>query len=176
VHAAGAADVVDARAAEDLHERGGALRGHTSRWSTWLQLAIGLSIAIAIVGTVYHEVTGKPEDTLYIELGQLRSRAAELARVADDASAERLTGAYIEAQSQQLAKAVAKLRDELASAKASAPSPDAARAREMSDALLALAQALGQKGRAPDEAAALRDKARAIVDALIPIERSSRPS
>jgi len=174
------------------------LSGHASRGSQWLQIAIGLSITVAIAGGIYYEVTATPEDTLYIKLGQLRSRAAEVTRVADGAAAQRLTAHYIEAQSQQLAKAVAKLRDELAKAQASAGSPDAAsvdstslrasrfgtdsrlgaarRAHALSETLLALTQSLAQNGESPPEAAALRDRARAIVDALIPIERAARPS
>ena len=152
------------------------MTSHATRWSIWLQLAIGLSIASAIVGAIHHEATAKPEDTLYIELGQLRSRAAEVARVADAAAAQRLTGAYIEAQSRQLAKAVAKLADELAKAQSSVQTPNVARAHALSETLLTLAQALAQQGESPNDAAALRDRARAVVDALMPIERAARPA
>lgn len=152
------------------------MRGHATRWSVWLQMAIGVSIVVAIAGGIYYKVSVKPEDTLYIELGALRSRAAEVTRVADDAAAQRLTGRFIEAQSQQLAKAVAKLREKLAKAQPSVHTPAAARAHELAGTLLALAQTLAQKGESQTEATAVRDQARAIENALIPIERAARPS
>jgi hypothetical protein len=155
---------------------GAALTRHETRWSFWLQIAIGLSIVIAIAGAVYHRATLQPQDTLYIELGELRSRAAEARRVADDAAAERLTGTFVVAQSQQLGKAIAMLRDELADTMAKAPSSDVSRAHQLSESLLALVQTLEQRGASVDMAADVRDRAGGIVDALMPLERAVRPS
>jgi hypothetical protein len=152
------------------------LSGHATRWSKWLQVAIGLSIVAAIAAGIYYESTAKAEDTLYIELGQLRSRAAEVTRVADGAAARRLTGTYIEAQARQLEKAVAKLAGELAQTRASVHTADATRAGALAEALLALTRTLIERGESPGEAATVRDRGRAIVDALIPMERTARPS
>jgi hypothetical protein len=152
------------------------LSGHATRWSFWLQWAIGLSIIVGIAWGVYHEATAKPADTIYITLGELRSRAAEVQQVADNAAAERLTGTYIEAQSEQLAKAVAKVRDDLAKARSKGPAPGAEQAHALAEQLLALTQTLAEKGESITAAAAFRDQARAIVEALIPLERAARPT
>jgi hypothetical protein len=149
---------------------------HETRASFWLQIAIGASIVVAIAGTVYHEATSRPQDTLYIQLGELRSRAAEAGRVADDAAAERLTATFVEAQSRQLGKAIAALRDGFADAAAKAPSPDIARAHQLSESLLVLVRRLAQRSASVDAAAGVRDRAREIVDGLIPLERAARPS
>jgi hypothetical protein len=124
---------------------------------------------------VYHRATLQPQDTLYIELGELRSRAAEVRRVADDAAAERLTGTFIVAQSQQLGKAIATVRDSLADIAAKAPSAEVARAHGLSESLLALVQTLAQRGASVDAAAGVRERAGGIVDAVIPLERAARP-
>jgi len=152
------------------------LTRHETRWSFWLQIAIGVSIVVAIAGAVYHRATLQPQDTLYIKLGELRSRAAEARRVADDAAAERLTGTFVAAQSQQLGKAIAKLRDELADTVAKAPSPDVSGAHELSERLLALVQTLQQRGASVDTAADVRDRAGGMVDALMLLERAARAS
>jgi hypothetical protein len=149
---------------------------HETRASFWLQIAIGASIVVAIAGTVYHQATSRPQDTLYIQLGELRSRAAEARRVAEDAAAERLTATFVEAQSRQLGKAIVALRDEFADAAAKAPSPDIARAHQLSESLLVLVRRLEQRSASTDAAADVRDRAGEIVDAVIPLERAARPS
>jgi hypothetical protein len=152
------------------------LRSHATRWSSWLQIAIAISIVAAIGAGVYYKATAATRDTLYIELGELRSRAAESRRVADDAAAQRLADAFVRGQSQQLAKAVAKLRDELADARAKDASPDVARAQALAEELLALVGSLRGNGASPDVAREVARRTAAIVDALIPLERAARPS
>jgi hypothetical protein len=151
------------------------MRRHVAHWTRWLQLGVVASIAIAIGWTAVHAVRVKPEGTLYITLGELRSRAAEVHDIARNAAAERLTGTYIRAQSGQLAPRIA-TRDELASLEAAGASSGAQTALPLAARLLALTQALAQQGESITAAATIRDGIAVILNALIPLERAARPA
>jgi hypothetical protein len=152
------------------------MRRHVAHWTRWLQLGVVASIAIAIGWTAVHAVRAKPEGTLYITLGELRSRAAEVHDIARNAAAEHLTGTYIRAQSGQLAPRIATLRDELASLEAAGASSGAQTALPLAARLLALTQALAQHGESITAAATIRDGIAVILNALIPLERGARPA
>ena len=121
-----------------------------------------------------HAFVGNADDTLYITLGELRSRAAEAQEIAGNAAAERLTGTYIRAQAGQVARQVSVLRDDLAKAEAREGAPAATAARPVAGRLLDLTQTLAQRGESVTAAAALRADHCARVAAREVLERSAR--
>ena len=152
------------------------MRSPVASWSRWLQWALAVSIVAAVGWGVYHQATKRPADTVYITLGELRSRAAEVRQVAERAAREDVTEAYLDAQTRQLAGAVASLRDDLGKARGKGSSSGAAAGYALAGRLLDVARALHERGHSPPDAKSLRDAAAAIVDALLPLERAARPA
>jgi hypothetical protein len=156
------------------------MRSHAAHGSRWIQGAVALSVVVALGGSILSALSGAPSDTLYIKLGDLRSRAAEVREVAHNARAERLTPTYVRAQAgEQLAPRIEKLRDDLARSEGrSEPGAAAARAaaaRAAAERLLSATRALAEHGDTPPAAAPLEAEAGAVVDALLLLERAARP-
>lgn len=150
-------------------------RRHAARWVRWLQAAVGLSIVGAVGFATFVAATGNPQSTLYITLGELRSRAAESLEIARGSSASRLTPNFVRAQTGQLAPRIASLRDALADAETHDGGPDAHTARSLSERLLALTQQLGERAETPSAAKPIERELSAIVERLVPLARSARP-
>jgi hypothetical protein len=151
------------------------MRSHASRGSRWIQGAVALSVVVALGGSILSALSGAPSDTLYIKLGDLRSRAAEVREVAHNARAERLTPTYVRAQAgEQLAPRIEKLRDDLSKSEGRGESRAAA-ARAAAERLLSATRALAEHGDTPPAAASVETEAGAVVDALLPLEREARP-
>jgi hypothetical protein len=138
-------------------------------------VAAGLSIVGAVGFATFVAVTGKPQSTLYITLGELRARAAESLEIARGSSASRLTPNFVRAQTGQLAPRIASLRDALADAETHDGGPDAHTARSLSERLLALTQQLGERAETPSAAKPIERELSAIVERLVPLARSARP-
>jgi hypothetical protein len=152
------------------------MRRHAARWTRWTQWAVAVSIVVAVAGSLYRTLTASPADTLYITLGELRSRAAEAQALADEAAKERLTSTYVQAQAAQLAHAIEKARDDLVKMRAGGRVPAAGDALPLAEQLLALARRLEDEGASVAAADAVRDAARVLVAALLPLERAARPT
>ena len=151
------------------------MRSHAAHGSRWIQGAVALSVVVALGGSFLSALRGAPSDTLYIKLGDLRSRAAEVREVAHNARAERLTPTYVRAQAgEQLAPRIEKLRGDLARFEARSE-PGAAPARAAAERLLSATRALAEHGDTPPAAASLEAEAGAVVDALLTLERAARP-
>ncbi len=150
-------------------------RRHAARWVRWLQAAVGLSIVGAVGFATFVAATGNPQSTLYITLGELRSRAAESLEIARGSSASQLTPNFVRAQTGQLAPRIASLRDALADAETHDGGPDAHTARSLSERLLALTQQLGERAETPSAAKPIERELSAIVERLVPLARSARP-
>jgi hypothetical protein len=150
-------------------------RRHAARWVRWLQAAVGLSIVGAVGFATFVAATGNPQSTLYITLGELRSRAAESLAIARGSSASQLTPNFVRAQTGQLAPRIASLRDALADAETHDGGPDAHTARSLSERLLALTQQLGERAETPSAAKPIERELSAIVERLVPLARSARP-
>lgn len=151
------------------------MRRHAAHWIRWLQVAVGLSIVVALGFAAFVAVSGKPESTLYITLGELRSRAAESLEVARGTTASRLTATFVRAQVEQLAPRIASLRDELENAETHEGSTDAITARPLSVRLLALTQALAEHADTPSAAMPIERELSDIVERLVPMARAARP-
>jgi hypothetical protein len=152
------------------------MRRHAARWVRWLQVAVGLSILGALGFAVFVAVSSKPQSTLYITLGELRSRAAESLEIARGAAMSRLTPNFVRAQTEQLAPRIASLRDALAEAESHADAADAGIARPLSERLLALTQSLAEHADTPSAAIPIERELSAIVERLVPLARSARPA
>ena len=151
------------------------MRWHAARWVRWLQVAVGLSIVGALGFATFVAVTGKPQSTLYITLGELRSRAAESLEIARGSAASRLTPNFVRAQAAQLAPRIASLRDALADAETHDGVADARTARPLSERLLALTRELAERADTPSAARPIERELGAIVERLVPLARSARP-
>ena len=151
------------------------MRRHAARWVRWLQSAVGLSIVGALGFATFVAVSGKPQSTLHITLGELRSRAAESLEIARGTAASRLTPNFVRAQTAQLAPRIASLRDALADAETHDGAADARTARPLSERLLALAQELAEHADTPSAARPIERELSGIVDRLVPLARSARP-
>ena len=151
------------------------MRWHAARWVRWLQVAVGLSIVGALGFATFVAVTGKPQSTLYITLGELRSRAVESLEIARGSAASRLTPNFVRAQAAQLASRIASLRDALADAETHDGVPDARTARPLSERLLALTRELAERADTPSAARPIERELGAIVERLVPLARSARP-
>ncbi|HKU85244.1 MAG TPA: hypothetical protein VJV77_02790 [Casimicrobiaceae bacterium] len=151
------------------------MRRHTARWVRWLQVAVGVSIVGALGFAVFVAASGKPQSTLYITLGELRSRAAESLEIARGTTASRLTANFVRAQVGQLAPRIASLRDDLEQAETQEGDSDARAARPLSERLLALTQELAERADTPSAATPIERELRGIVNRLVPLARSARP-
>ena len=151
------------------------MRRHTARWVRWLQVAVGLSIAGALGLATFVAVSGKPQSTLYITLGELRSRAAESLEIARGAAASRLTPNFVRAQAEQLAPRIASLRDALEKAQTHEGVADARAARPLSERLLALTRELAERADTPSAVKPIERELSGIVERLVPLARSARP-
>ena len=136
-------------------------------------MGVGLSIAGALGLATFVVVSGKPQSTLYITLGELRSRAAESLEIARATAASRLTPNFVRAQAAQLVPRIASLRDALADAHDGAA--DARTARPLSERLLALTQELAEHADTPSAARPIERELSGIVERLVPLARSARP-
>ena len=151
------------------------MRSHAAHGSRWIQWAVAFSVVVAVGWSFLAALRGAQSDTLYIQIGDLRSRAAEVREVAHNARAERLTPTYVRAQAgAQLAPRIEKLRDDLAKSEGRGESRAAA-ARAAAERLLAVTKALAEHGDTPPAAAPLEAEAGAVVDALLLLERAARP-
>jgi hypothetical protein len=150
------------------------MRRHAAHWTRWLQWAVAASILAALGLGAFVPVSAKPKDTLYITLGDLRSRAAELREIARNARAERLTQTYVHAQAKQLVPRIASLRDDLVKAESERTSASAGMARDLSDRLLGFAQALASR-EPPYVAPTLENEVDKLITALMPLERRAKP-
>jgi hypothetical protein len=150
-------------------------RRHAARWVRWLQAAVGLSIVGAVGFATFVAATGNPQSTLYITLGELRSRAAESLEIARGSSASRLTPNFVRAQTGQLAPRIASLRDALADAEPHDGGPDAHTARSLSERLLALTQQLGERAETPSAAKPIAGELSALVQSPVPLAPRARP-
>ena len=151
------------------------MRRHTARWMRWLQVAVGLSIITALGFSAFVAVSAKPQGTLYITLGELRSRAAESLEIARGVARSRLTGHFVRAQAGQLAPRIASIRDSLAKAAAHDGAADARVALPLSERLLALTRALSEHAETPSAAMPIERDLSDIVERLVPLARSARP-
>ena len=113
--------------------------------------------------------------TLYITLGELRSRAAESLEIARGAARSRLTGHFVRAQAGQLAARIASIRDALAKAATHDGAADARVALPLSERLLALTRALAEHAETPSAAMPIERDLSHIVERLVPLARSARP-
>ena len=154
------------------------MKRHAAHWMRWLQWALAVSIVAAVGWPALHALTGRQRDTLYITIGELRSRAAEMREIAHNASAGRLTANYVRAQCAQLAQRIASIRDDLAKA-AARGAPRAATARPLAERLLELTRNLAERGESVTVSAKLEleleHELEAIVAALIPLEQQATP-
>ena len=151
------------------------MRRHAARWVRWLQFAVAGSILCALGLAGFFAVSSKPQSTLYITLGELRSRAAESLEIARGTAVARLTPNFVRAQAQQLAPRIASLRDTLAKAASHESAADARSARPLSERLLALTQSLAEHADTPSAAIPIERELRGIVERLVPLARSARP-
>lgn len=151
------------------------MKRHAAHWVRWLQWALAISIVVAVGWPALHALTGRQRDTLYITIGELRSRAAEMREIAHNASAGRLTATYARAQCAQLAQRIASIRDDLATA-AARGAPRAATARQLAERLLELTRNLAERGEPVTVSAKLEHELEAIVAALIPLEQQATPA
>ena len=151
------------------------MRRHEARWVRQLQVAVGVSIVGALGFAAFVAASGEPQSTLYITLGELRSRAAESLEIAHGTAASRLPANFVRAQAEQLAPRIASLRDALAKAETHEGATDARTARPLSERLLALMQALAERADTPSAAVPIERELRGIVERLVPLARSARP-
>ena len=151
------------------------MRRHSAHWMRWLQVAVGLSILCALGFAAFVAVSSKPQSTLYITLGELRSRAAESLEIARGTATSRLTANFVRAQAEQLAPRIASLRDALAKAESNEKAEDARAARPLAERLLALTQALAKEADTPSVAIPIERELSGIVERLVPLARSARP-
>ena len=140
-----------------------------------MQAAVGLSVVGALGFAAFVAVSGKPQSTLYITLGELRSRAAESLEIAHGAASSRLTSNFVRAQAGQLAPRIASVRDALAKAETHEGATDARMARPVSERLLALTQALAERADTPSAAVPIERELSGIVERLVPLARGARP-
>ena len=150
------------------------MRARAAYWTRGLQWLIALSVAVAVGGFLVGSLRAKPTDTLYITLGDTRSRAAEVREIAHNAGAERTTATYVRAQAEQLVPRIEALRKDLSRAQSSG-SASAGAARRAAERLLAITQSLAARADSPPAAGELEADAGAIVDELISIEQRERP-
>ena len=151
------------------------MRRHAARWVRWLQFAVAGSILCALGLAGFFAVSSKPQSTLYITLGELRSRAAESLEIARGTAASRLTANFVRAQTEQLAPRIASLRDDLEKAETHEGAADARTALPLSERLLALTQELAERADTPSAATPIERELSAIVERLVPLARSARP-
>ena len=150
------------------------MKRRAAHWTRSLEWAIAVSVVVAVGGIAIGSVRGKASNTLYITLGDVRSRAAEVREVAHDAGVERTTATYTRAQAGQLAPRIETLLKELSKAERRG-SESAGAARRAAERLLTVTQALAQSADSPPAAGALESRAGTIVDEIIPLERRERP-
>ena len=151
------------------------MRRHVAHWTRSLQWALVVSVGAAL-GVIAFGIAGSTRaDTMYITLGELRSRAAELREITHQASAERLTATFTRAQGRQLEQRVASLRDDLDKARRGRPSDDVGAALSLAGRLLTSSHALVDRADSSSAARELEREFEAIVAALIPLERRARP-
>ena len=112
---------------------------------------------------------------LYIALGELRSRAAEVQDVAACAARGQVTDNFVRAQAGQLVARIASVRSALAKRQSERDASTAAAARPVAERLLVLTEALAADGESASSPS-LREGLAAIVTALIPLERRVRPT
>ena len=151
------------------------MRRHAARWTRWLQVAVGLSILCALGFAAFVAVSSKPQSTLYITLGELRSRAAESLEIARGTAASRLTANFVRAEAEQLAPRIASLRDALAKAETHEGAADARTARSLSERLLELTQSLAEHADTPSAVMPIERELSGIVETLVPLARGARP-
>ena len=151
------------------------MKRHTARWIRWLQVAVGVSILSALGLAVLVTASAKPQSTLYITLGELRSRAAESLEIAHGTAQSRLTANFVRAQAKQLAPRIASLRDALDKAAAHEGGADARTALPLSERALVLTQALAEHAETPSAAMPMERELSDIVERLVPLARSARP-
>ena len=151
------------------------MRRHAAHWVRWLQLAVGASVVAALGFAAFVAVSGKPQSTLYITLGELRSRAAESLELARGTASSRLTSNFVRAQAGQLAPRIASLRDALEQAETQKGATDARTALPLSERLLALTQLLAERADAPSAAIPIEREISGIVGRLVPLARAARP-
>jgi len=151
------------------------MKRHVAHWTRSLQWALVVSVGAAL-GVIAFGIAGsKRADTMYITLGELRSRAAELREITHQASAERLTATFTRAQGRQLEQRVASLRDDLDKARRGRPSDDVGAALSLAGRLLTSSHALVDRADSSSAARELEPEFEAILGALIPLERRARP-
>ena len=151
------------------------MRRHVAHWTRSLQWALVVSVGAAL-GVIAFGIAGSTRaDTMYITLGELRSRAAELREIAHEASAERLTVTFTRAQGRQLEQRVGSLRDDLDNTRRARPSDDVGPALFLAGRLLTSSHALVDRADSSSAARELEREFEAIVAALIPLERRARP-
>jgi len=139
------------------------MKRHVAHWTRSLQWALVVSVGAAL-GVIAFGIAGSTRaDTMYITLGELRSRAAELREITHQASAERLTATFTRAQGRQLEQRVASLRDDLDKARRGRPSDDVGAAQELVQAVVWLG------GRKAVHGARWRAQARRV--AVLAIDR-----
>lgn len=151
------------------------MRPRASAWTRVLQGAVVLSVAVAIGWTALHARSAETRSTLYIALGELRSRAAEVQDVAAAAARGQVTDNFVRAQASQLVARIASVRSELAKRQSERDASTAAAARPLAERLLVLTEALAADGESASSPS-LREGLAAIVTALIPLERRVRPT
>jgi hypothetical protein len=121
-------------------------------WAVTVQIAVGLSLLVALVGGAAMMIHGDERTTLRLDVGELRSQAHEALELATSARDHRLNHVYVRAQSRQYAGRI----DDLAATFASDSDADAQQA-------LAAARALG--GALRDLPVAFEDSAR--IEAIV---------
>ena len=111
------------------------MRRRARHWSVWVHGAIAASVAVAMAVAVAQMRPRAPSDEvrLALALGDLRARTAELAAVAEQGAAGRLTRAFAAAQANAL-------RDKLVDASAEVRDTQGGASREPAGRALALAE------------------------------------
>jgi len=110
------------------------MRRRARHWSVWVHGAIAASVAVAIaVALAQMRPRASSEVRLALALGDLRARTAELAAVAEQGAAGRLTRAFAAAQTNAL-------RDKLVDASAEVRDTQGGASREPAGRALALAE------------------------------------
>ena len=119
--------------------------------AAWMQAVAIVAIALAIVAALLWRLRLPfDNDTLAIEVAQLRSDAAEAAALARSVRADQLAPGFVRLHAEQLSIKVQSVHDTLRGKSARAPLDDALDdARQSAGALLAALDALSEDGQRP---------------------------
>ena len=151
------------------------MKRHVANWTRWLHWALGASVVLSVGGVAVGAVAGKPRDTTYMALGELRSLTAELAQITHQAGAEQLTATFTRAQTRQLESRLSPLGKDLAQAESQSHAEEARIGRALLDQVVDAARDLPQRAATPSAIAPLERRLARVVDALTPIELRTRP-